>query len=214
MVTGLLDWQGAYCAPLVIQVSMPSAFKYDGDLIELDDECKPPKAPADAECLPQRQKEQVERHLHQTSLHQRFQRAMADEPAFKRVDSFLLSAQFSHLIKAAFRSWNDGYTRFRESLRRVQTAVWMVHPEFGYIRAVIPNSERREHKARFATAFARHQAFWAVQESLGMQAEGWVPTQEYERAKRELAEIKEQHWDEKTMGPWPFVNGASSIHND
>lgn len=201
VITSLLDWQGAYCAPLVVQVSMPPAFKYDVDIIELGEECELPKAPANVGSLPPKQRDQVERHLHQASLHQRFRRAMADEQVFKLVDSFFFSAQLAYFIKAALSSWDDGYTWFCESLRRVQPRAWIVRQDLGFMRDVVPVSEKRAHKARFATVLARHQAFRAVLESLGMYAEGWVPTQEYERVDKELAEIKQQHWDEKSMGP-------------
>lgn len=162
VITGLLDWQGTICAPILTQATMPPAFAYDGELVQLSEEGDPPKEPKDFDSLAQAQKDQVKSHLHQALLHQKFQRMMAESETFQLVNTYSLSGRFAQILKYTASSWNAGYTWFRENLLRVQLPVWMMNPDAGPIRTVVPFDDewkKKKHKARFAVVEARHRAF-------------------------------------------------------
>jgi len=203
VVTSILDWQGAFCAPLIVQACHPSTMEYvpsiDGIVTMINEEVDP---------LASTESRRMSRAARRATLHRMFDRAVGDHTLFKLAMAHPFREYVGALIHSIPRTWSDGYAWFRENLLRAEEALCDQIPEYVPV-PVVPEGEQAAHEAAYDKSLMHLQEFSLIQSELGLRGDGWVVKEGYDEAMDELRR-RRREWNEERLGPWPFQDGAWS----
>ncbi|CEL11211.1 hypothetical protein ASPCAL14314 [Aspergillus calidoustus] len=189
-ISSVIDWQGIWAAPLILQARHPRLVQYDGELI-----LKPPTSFKDLEAG---EKSRIRDNMSRSIILYLYEQTIAKEvPILHKVLHFSNGRTRCEPIIFAGDTWEDDIIPLRESLIRIEK-YW---DEFGFDFPCpfhFTEDELRKH-AEDSEGWNEVQDFWASISSI-VARDGWTPNEAYQDAAgKEREDFQEQtKWVENT----------------
>jgi Phosphotransferase enzyme family len=205
---GIIDWQHTSILPYFSFLSMPSAFAYEGDKIDMSG-ILPGPLPSDLDGRTPKEQAEYRMHLRLANRHKWYQgkSLTARKVAVLRLPH---ANQLAMLPTFVLRAWSDSALDLRHAL-------FILHERWADIAGPsVPCpiqfsvEERKEHE-RQLWCFERYEAAMEVARStLGYEGDGLVGHQDYDQIQRAIGRFGTA-WEEGLTGsPFPFKDGEYS----
>ncbi|KAI0074748.1 hypothetical protein K474DRAFT_1647570 [Panus rudis PR-1116 ss-1] len=208
-VRGIIDWQGTTVSPFFMQCGMPSAFRYDGELIKIPEDGSLPPWPEHFDELSPEEQDFVRVQHRLACRHRGYMGSIANQdPArlFALTEPSLEAV--ANLPLLITRCAADGPRELRDTLIRIQL-YWDRYSDspcpIGFSQEEIAAHVAEENDFKVWNA-ARYRVLREIQ----CRIDGAVHADRFEEAK-EIMERCRKEWDESEMkGPFPLYEGAHS----
>lgn len=183
-ISGIIDWQAVWAAPLFIQARFPSVFNYDGPYVWGTVE---PKLPADFDSLSELDKELASDRLSEKRLKKFYEVASRkfNPLVFKALDAMRNEDDPTTFIYSIVeQTWIDGPIPLRELLIQIHEKWdWIIERRGLEVPCPISFTKHEIHEAReqaqaWATTFNEFNGLRA--QIVGK--DGWVSHEEYDEA--------------------------------
>ncbi|KAL2837153.1 hypothetical protein BJX68DRAFT_274245 [Aspergillus pseudodeflectus] len=171
-ISSIIDWQGIWAAPFILQARHPRLVQYDGELIL--------KAPTNFKDLEPGEKNRIRDNMSQSIILYLYEQTIAKEvPIHHKALHFSNGRTRCEPIIFAGDTWEDDIIPLRESLIRIEK-YW---DEFGFDFPCpfhFTEDELRKH-AEDSEGWNEVQDFWASISSI-VARDGWTPNGGYQDA--------------------------------
>lgn len=210
--TGIIDWQTACAAPLVLQCSFPPAFDFQYAIIEYPDGATLPTAPEEYHTLPPDMKASADHELYAAFLQKGVEIGLGQKNApYRMAMACEQRGALQWLTSNVDDTWYTGFPLFRETLRVLDKRLRASNPAYD-LPPVVPEDEMEEHEKLVSTVRSYVKECVRVQDTLGTVGELVVHPDDYDE-KMQLLKDTKASWD-ITKGPWPFHDGVWSRELD
>ena len=212
ILQGIIDWQHTSVLPYFSFLSMPSAFVYEGDKIDMSGILPGPlpgPLPSDLDDRTPKEQAEYRLHLRMANRHKWYQGKSANP---RQVATLRLphAQQLEMLPTFVLRAWSDSALDLRHALLILRER-WTNIAGQGTPCPIEFSAEEREEHERQLWCFERYEAGMEVAKSaLGYEGDGLVGHEDFDRIKRAIDRF-ETAWDEGLTGsPFPFRDGEYS----
>ena len=206
---GIIDWQHTSILPYFNFLSMPSAFVYEGDKIDMSG-IMPGPLPSDLDDRTPEEQAEYRLDLRLANRHKLYQ-LMSENPRQKATRRLPHASQLEMLPTFVLRTWSDGALNLRHALLSIQER-WTEIAGPGVPCPIEFSVEERKEHAEQLERFEEYEALMEVtQRALRYEGDGLVSHEDFDRAKQALDRF-EAAWDEDTTGsPFPLKDGRYSF---
>ena len=206
---GMIDWQHAAILPYFSFQSLPPAFVYNGNKINMD-EPLPGPLPSNIDELSA--KEQAEYRLqHRLAYrHRWYQAKIGLNPRREAALRLPHIQELMMLPTYVTRAWVDGVSDLRESLVSLCKNWATITDPNTPCPIKFSEEEMKEHERQLEQFRCYEAAIAAVYSALHCEGDGWVAHEDYDVVQKLIGELEES-WDESISGsPFPFKDGEHS----
>jgi hypothetical protein len=206
---GIIDWQHAAIFPYFSFVSMPPAFVYSGDKINMDGPLPGP-LPSNIDELSAKEQAEYRLQLRLANRHKYYLAKTESNPRLRAALCLPHTRELMTLPAYVTRAWADGVFDLRQSLVRLSKNWAAITDPNTPCPIKFSVEEMMEHERQLENFRCYEAAVDALYSVLGCEGDGLVVHENY-GAVRELIGGLEEAWDETITGsPFPFKDGEHS----
>ena len=209
ILQGIIDWQHASILPYFSFLSMPSAFAYWGDKIDMSG-MLPGPLPDDIDVRPPEEQAEYRLELKMANRHRYYQGRSTNERqlAVRRLPH---ASQLEMLPTFVLRTWSDGALNLRHALLTLRERWTKIAGEGTPCPIEFSEEERKKHERQLACYERYEGAMEIAQSALKYKGDGLVSHESFDTAKKAIGRF-ETVWDEDLTGsPFPFKDGGYSF---
>jgi hypothetical protein len=206
---GLIDWQHAAILPYFSFQSLPPAFVYNGNKINMD-KLIPSPLPSNIDELSAEEQAEYRLQHRLAYRHRWYQAKVGLNPRREAASSLPHIQELMMLPTYITRAWVDGIFDLRESLVSLCKNWSAIAGPNTPCPIKFSEEEMKEHEIQLEQFRCYEAAIAAVYSALHCEGDGWVAHENYDVVQKLIGELEET-WDEKISGsPFPFKDGEHS----
>ena len=207
---GIIDWQHTSILPYFSFLSMPSAFVYEGDKIDMSG-IVPGPLPSDLDDLTPEEQAEYRLQLRFANRHKWYQLMSARIPRHKATCLLPHSSQLEMLPTFVLRTWSDGALNLRHALLIIRERWTEIAGPGVPCPIEFSVEERKEHEEQSERYELYEALMEAAQRALRYEGDGLVKHESFDRVKGAVDRF-EPAWDEdRTGSPFPMKDGGYSF---
>lgn len=208
ILQGIIDWQHTSVLPYFNFLSMPSAFVYEGNKIDMSG-VLPGPLPSDLDDRSPEEQAEYRLHLKLANRH-RFYQGLSSNSRQVAARRLPHANQLEMLPTFVLRAWSDGALDLRHALLILRERWTKIAGEGTPCPIEFSVEERMEHERQLACYEAYEGAMELAQSALRYEGDGLVGHEDFDRVKRAVDRF-ETVWDEDLSGsPFPLKDGGYS----
>ncbi|KXN91937.1 Altered inheritance of mitochondria protein 9, mitochondrial, partial [Leucoagaricus sp. SymC.cos] len=205
----IVDWQHTAVVPYFMCGTIPSAFVYDGMMINMDNWF--PALPSNFEEMSAHQQAECRLELRLATRQRMYEGKTMLDPRRRLSDSLPYQPELALLPTYVSRAWADGIFDFREALVHLHNNWTTIVGRDTSCPIKFSAEEIKEHEEQLEAFRCYQEAVNTIDFGMGLGEDGWLPHERYDYARSQISN-SEKSWDAQMTGsPFPYKDGEYSL---